>query len=68
MDDEENWEFAIIGRNLTNKAYAWTGLGRPLTGGSSGLPMGTAGQTRSDVTAGVARGREVMFRVTYRFH
>lgn len=64
----DHWEFALIGRNLTNEAIAFTGLGRPLTGGSSGLPAGTAGQTFSDVTVGVQRGRELMFQLTYRFH
>ncbi len=66
-DPTERWELALIGRNLTNKAYAFTGFGRPLTGGSSGLPQGTPGQTRSDVTKGVQRGRQVMLRATYRF-
>jgi iron complex outermembrane receptor protein len=67
-DATDHWEFALIGRNLSNQAIAFTGLGRPLTGGSSGLPEGTPGQTFSDVTVGVQRGRELMFQVTYRFH
>ena len=67
-DAQDHWEFAVIGRNLSNEAVAFTGLGRPLTGGSSGLPQGTPGQTFSDVTVGVQRGREVMFQLTYRFH
>ncbi len=68
LDTRDRWEFAVIGRNLSNEAIAFTGLGRPLTGGSSGLPEGTPGQTFSDVTVGVQRGREVMFQITYRFH
>lgn len=67
-DAMDHWEFALIGRNLTNEPVAFTGLGRPLTGGSSGLPAGTPGQTFSDVTVGVQRGRELMFQLTYRFH
>lgn len=67
-DTLDRWEFALIGRNLTNEPIAFTGLGRPLTGGSSGLPEGTPGQTFSDVTVGVQRGRELMFQLTYRFH
>jgi iron complex outermembrane receptor protein len=68
LDVDNHWEFAVIGRNLTNEAIAFTGLGRPLTGGSSGLPAGTPGQTFSDVTVGVQRGREIMFQLTYRFN
>jgi iron complex outermembrane receptor protein len=68
LDADDRWEFAVIGRNLSNRAIAFTGLGRPLTGGSSGLPAGTPGQTFSDVTVGVQRGREIMFQITYRFH
>jgi iron complex outermembrane recepter protein len=66
-DPTDRWELALIGRNLGDKAYAFTALGRPLTGGSSGLPLGTPGQTRSDVTKGVQRGRQILFRLTYRF-
>lgn len=66
ISSDERWELAFIGRNLTNKAIAHVGFGRPLTGGASGLPEGSPGQIRSDVTIGVERGRSVMARLAYR--
>ena len=38
---DDNWEIALIGKNLTNKFYASGVVDGPSTGTTSGLPVGT---------------------------
>ena len=55
-------EFAIIGRNLTDKHFGVTGFGSFGTGGGTG----TAGGFLSDYEGPVSRGREIWLKVTLR--
>jgi len=60
-DANDTWEIAFIGRNLTNKFYFVASTDVPFTGG----PPGTG--VLGDRFASVARGRELLLRLTYRF-
>ncbi len=62
-DADEHYIFEVIGRNLTDKYYFVQSNDMPFTGSPAGGVTGTLG----DRYANVSRGREVMFRVTYRF-
>jgi iron complex outermembrane receptor protein len=53
-DPDEKWEFAVIGRNLTNEIKVLTSGDKP-------------GGNRGDLAGVVERGREVIFQGTYRF-
>jgi len=55
-------EFAIIGRNLTNKHFGVTGFGSFGSGGGTG----TAGGFLSDYEGPISRGREIWLKVTLR--
>lgn len=65
---DDAWEFAIIGRNLTNEAVATGGFGRALTGGGQGLPEAAGASVLADFAGIIQRGREIMFEVTLRFN
>lgn len=58
----KSMEFAIIGRNLTDKHFGVTGFGSFSTGGGTG----TAGGFLSDYEGPVSRGREIWLKVTLR--
>ncbi|MBZ9649894.1 TonB-dependent receptor [Sphingobium sp. 3R8] len=58
---DDRWELALIGRNLTDQHYWATSQGVPLTGNF------TAGNPLEDQFAVISRGREVMIRATYKF-
>ena len=51
------WEAAFIGKNLSNVLYASSGAQVPITGSATRL---------SDVFTTVSRGRELLFRLTFR--
>jgi outer membrane receptor protein involved in Fe transport len=55
----DKWEFAVIGKNLTDTYYAVLGGDKPL---SQVVPGGGG-----DITASLGRPREVTFQVTRRF-
>ena len=63
--DTNGWEAALIGRNLTNKYYVLRSVDMPLTGFGTGTASPALG---ADTSGAVSRGREVMFRVTFRFN
>jgi iron complex outermembrane receptor protein len=56
---DDKWEFAIIGKNLTDTYYAVLGGDKPL----SQVVPGQGG----DITAALGRPREVTFQITRRF-
>ncbi|MDF7774825.1 TonB-dependent receptor [Sphingomonas sp. AOB5] len=58
-DEQGRWQFALVGRNLTNKYYLLFAGDR--TGGAS-VPL-TLGEQR----ASVARGREIAAQVSFKF-
>jgi iron complex outermembrane receptor protein len=65
---DESWEFAVIGRNLTNRTILLNSSERPLTGGRAGLPAAAPGAgVRADAFAATQRKRQVLFQATYRF-
>jgi outer membrane receptor protein involved in Fe transport len=53
-DPDDTWEFAVIGRNLTNEIRVLTSGDKP-------------GGNRGDLSGVVERGREIMVQGTYRF-
>jgi iron complex outermembrane receptor protein len=61
--EDDQWELALIGRNLTDKFYWTRGTDLPFTGSAPG----GVGTTLGDTGASVSRGREVMLRATVRF-
>lgn len=66
FSDDETWELAFIGRNLSNKHY-WVASPNvpftPITGNATGTPQGVLG----DRFAAVSRGREYLFQASYKF-
>lgn len=65
LSSDNGWELALIGKNLTNKYYFISAS--EVYG--SGTGTGTAGPaTPADLFAVVSRGREVMLRLTSKFH
>ena len=54
------WEFAVIGKNLTNTYYAVLAGDKPLS------PVAANGGG-SDIIANLGRPREVTFQITRRF-
>jgi iron complex outermembrane receptor protein len=62
-DQNDIWQVAFIGRNLSNKHYWVASPNVPFTGGGQGTNAGTLG----DRFAGVSRGRELLFQVSYQF-
>nr|WP_087575493.1 TonB-dependent receptor [Sphingomonas sp. CDS-1] len=62
--EEQGWEIALIGRNLTNEYYFVRSSDTPFTGSAPGASLnGVLG----DTAASVGRGREVMIRLSYKF-
>lgn len=63
--EDERWEIALIGRNLTNQYY-WTRVSdNPFTGTAPGNATGPA--VLGDAVASISRGREIMLRVSTKF-
>jgi iron complex outermembrane receptor protein len=57
------WEWALIGRNLTDRHY-WVGSSNaPFSGSGTGSAVGMLG----DRFAAVSRGREIMIRASYKY-
>jgi len=62
---DSDWELALIGKNLTNKYYYTSSSESIFTGSGTG----TSGPAvPADLVAAVSRGRQIMFRVTYKYH
>lgn len=63
--EDDRWELALIGRNLSNEYY-WTRVSdAPFTGTAPGNETGT---TRlGDAVASISRGREILLRATVKF-
>lgn len=57
------FEFAVLGKNLTDEYYFQDVTTSPLTGSGTGTPAGRLG----DLHAGASRGRQIMLRVGYTF-
>ena len=64
-EQDNRWEIALIGRNLTNKYYWVRSVDSPFTGTAPGNETGPA--VLGDLQSAISRGREVMLRVTTRF-
>jgi iron complex outermembrane receptor protein len=62
-DGSGDWEFALIGQNLTNRYY----VTRTTAVTGSGTAPGGATGTRADTQGYVSRGREIKLRLTRRF-
>lgn len=63
-DVDDQWELALIGRNLTNDFYWSNGQQHLFTGGESG---GVNPGALADATAVINRAREIMLRFTFKF-
>ena len=64
-DQNDTWEVALIGRNLTDEYVIYNDPNVPFTG-TAGPFLGT-GVGLGDRFASVGRGREVMLRASYKF-
>jgi iron complex outermembrane receptor protein len=61
--EDGRWEWALIGRNLTDRHY-WVGsINAPFTGSGTATAEGVPG----DRAASVSRGREIMLRVSFKY-
>ncbi|MCW1382779.1 TonB-dependent receptor [Novosphingobium sp. KCTC 2891] len=61
--EDDNWQVALVGKNLTNKQYINGGVDGPLTGGGTG----TASGTHADLLGFGTQPRTVQFQVSKRF-
>lgn len=57
-----SYEFSLIGRNLTNRYYAFSGFQTPGTGSGTATATGVL----SDYEGPISRGREIWVKVTLR--
>lgn len=57
-----SYEFALIGRNLTNRYYAYSGFQTPATGSGTGTNVGVL----PDFEGPISRGREIWLKLTIR--
>jgi len=64
-DEDDRWELAVIGKNLTNKFYAVSGTQESGTGDPA--TTGTNSGLRADYWGAIHRGREILLRATLRF-
>lgn len=62
--EDERWQVALIGRNLTNEYVVTSANEFPLTGGTG---AGTAAGVKSDLNTIVERPREVSLELTVKF-
>src|SRR3546814_8119339 len=65
-DENDRWDVALIGRNLTDKFYWTRNSDNPFSGTAPGNAPGTP-TLLGDTVASISRGREVMLRLTYKF-
>lgn len=63
-DENDHWQVALIGKNLTNEFILLGGQGMPLSGGGTGL---RGPQTISDQGGTVANPRTIALQFTYRY-
>lgn len=61
--EDEHWELAVIGKNLTNRFYATGGVDAPSTGSGAG----TAGGLLADQVGFIALPRTVQLQLTWRY-
>lgn len=61
--DDDSWQLAVIGRNLTNKFVFFAAPDVPFSGSGTGTTAGLLG----DRFGSVSRGREVMLQVSFKF-
>ena len=61
--DDGRWEWALIGRNLTDRHYWVASFNAPFTGSGTGTAAGMPG----DQAASVSRGREIMLRISFKY-
>ncbi|NBC36937.1 TonB-dependent receptor [Novosphingobium sp. FSY-8] len=61
--EDDRWQFAVLGKNLTNKQYINGGVDGPLTGSGTG----TASGVHADQFGFGAMPRTVQFQATMRF-
>lgn len=61
--EDDRWELAVIGKNLTNRWYATGGIDSPNTGSGTGTPNGVIGDQIGFVTL----PRTVQAQVTFRY-
>ena len=64
-DQNDRWELAFIGRNLTNQYYWVRSATLPFSGSPAGGPAAT--NIPSDTVASISRGRELMVRLSHKF-
>jgi iron complex outermembrane recepter protein len=64
--DDDRWEVALVGRNLTNRFYWSDSQGFFATGSGTGGPAGTVGVLQ-DKFAYINRGREIWVRLSAKF-
>lgn len=60
---DDQWELALIGKNLTNRFYATGGVDAPATGGGTGTPGGFY----ADQVGYIAMPRTVQLQATWRY-
>jgi iron complex outermembrane receptor protein len=61
--EDGRWEWALIGRNLTDRHYWVASINAAFTGSGTGTAAGVPG----DRIASVSRGREIMLRVSFKY-
>ncbi len=67
--EDDTWQIAFIGRNLSNKYYFVRSSDSPFSGsGNTGSqPANSAFRVLADTAAYVSRGRELWVRLSYKF-
>ena len=67
--EDDTWEVALIGRNLTNKYYFVRSSDSPFsgTGNTGAFAANNPARLRADTAAYVSRGRELWVRLSYKF-
>jgi outer membrane receptor protein involved in Fe transport len=64
----DRWQLRLYGKNLTNEKILAGWVDSPGTGGTAGLPAGTAGAGRwADLGGGIQRTRELGMALRFRF-
>jgi|TARA_R110001583_G_scaffold64208_2_gene186804 outer membrane receptor protein involved in Fe transport len=63
--EDQSWEVALLGRNLSNEFRAQSSSNAPTTGSPS-LTGSTTSGGLADLVGSVNRGREILLRVTFR--
>ncbi|MET0546253.1 MAG: TonB-dependent receptor, partial [Caulobacterales bacterium] len=63
--EDERWEVAFIGKNLSNEYYWTRNSDAPFTGTAPGNEAGPS--VLGDTVSSISRGRELMVRVTAKY-